>query len=315
MRDISLRLLGAAKRTAIRLSYQNYYSAKAYHLLLLHLSNLGKNELILVYQMGKVGSTTVRVSLRAAGLDVPVRQIHFLSQDIIDENERILRKRFPSVKRGFLYRHLWECQYLRKQVDKGLKGRRWRVVTLTRDPIARNISAFFQTLQVQLLDSGRRCKIKSWYGFEITIDIEDIECLVDLFLEKWDHDTPLVYFDRELKGVLGIDVFSREFSTSKGYQIYREEPADVLLIRLENLSQCAQDAFGEFLNIDGFTLVRANVSSDKAYHAIYQKFLDSVVLPDSYVDRMYTSKYAQHFYSEEEIDLFRARWRGESVAS
>lgn len=268
-----------------------------------------------MYQMGKVGSTTVLMSLQAAGLDVPVYQIHFLSQDLIDENERMVRKPLSPVKRVLLCRHIWECQYLRKQVDKGLKGRRWRVVTLTRDPIARNISAFFQNLQVQLLDLGRRYKIKSTYGFEITIDIEDVECLADLFFEKFDHDTPLVFFDRELKGVLGIDVFSREFSTSKGYQIHREEPADVLLMRLENLNQCAQDAFREFLNIDGFTLVRANVSSDKAYHAIYQKFLDSVVLPDSYVDRMYTSKYAQHFYSEEEIDSFRARWRGESVAS
>jgi hypothetical protein len=70
MRDISLRLSGAAKRTIRRLSYQNYCSARAYHLLLLHLSNLGKNELVFVYQMGKVGSTTVLVSLQAAGYQI-----------------------------------------------------------------------------------------------------------------------------------------------------------------------------------------------------------------------------------------------------
>lgn len=133
-------------------------------------------------------------------------------------------------------------------------------------------------------------------------------------MEKFDHDGPLVFFDREIKGFLGIDVFSSEFTKSKGYKIYEEENADVLVIRLENLDECAHEAFKEFLNIDEFTLIGGNLSSDKAYHAIYRRFLDSIILPDSYVDEMYTSKYARHFYSEKEINMFRAKWRKENSA-
>jgi hypothetical protein len=135
-----------------------------------------------------------------------------------------------------------------------------------------------------------------------------VELPIRLFLEKFDHDTPLVFFDREFKGVLGIDVFSSDFPKPKGYKIYEQELADVLLIRLENLDQCASKAFQEFLNVDGFTVIRKNIASEKAYYPIYRKFLESVLLPDSYIDEMYASKYARHFYSEQEIDAFRAKW-------
>jgi hypothetical protein len=117
-----------------------------------------------------------------------------------------------------------------------------------------------------------------------------------------------VFFDQELKGVLGIDVFAFKFPISKGYAIYKEEHADVLLIRVEDLSTCAPDAFKEFMDIDGLTLVNTNVGSAKAYAPIYKKFKNSIVLPESYVDRMYTSKYMRHFYSEEEIARFREKW-------
>jgi hypothetical protein len=81
-----------------------------------------------------------------------------------------------------------------------------------------------------------------------------------------------------------------------------------LLLRLENLSKCAQDAFKEFLNIEQFTLIEANISREKAYYAAYEEFLDSVVLPAWYIEETYTLKYVQHFYSEEEINAFKAKW-------
>ena len=62
------------------------------------------------------------------------------------------------------------------------------------------------------------------------------------------------------------------------------------------------------MNIDEFTLVKSNIGDDKAYHGLYRGFLEFIVLPDSYIDKMYTSKYVRHFYSEEEIEAFKARW-------
>ena len=312
MVTIQSHLLGAVGRLISRLAYKNYYSAKAYYHFHLHLSKLGKKDPLLVYQMGKVGSTTILMSLKALALDTPIYHVHFLTQYIIDRVEKGERKKFSYKDVGRCI-HLWTSQYIRKQIDMGLKGKKWKIVTVTRDPIGRNISAFFQSLKFELSDSGHQYKIKSDYGFEITMNLEDIENLIDFFFEKFDHDAPIVFFDREFKGVFGIDVFSSEFPKVKGYKIYEEEHADVLLIKLENLNECAHDAFKEFLNIDGFNLIRANIASEKAYYPIYRKFLDSIVIPDSYIDQMYTSKYAQHFYSEKEINKFKAKWCKENV--
>jgi hypothetical protein len=104
-------------------------------------------------------------------------------------------------------------------------------------------------------------------------------------------------------------VFSSDFPKSKGYKIYEGDKVDILLIRLENLNQCAREAFKDFLNIDNFTLINTNIGSEKDYAPIYKKFRDAIALPDSYIDEMYNSKYARHFYTEAEINKFRARWR------
>ena len=54
--------------------------------------------------------------------------------------------------------------------------------------------------------------------------------------------------------------------------------------------------------------LKTNVGSAKVYAPLYKEFKNSIVLPESYVDRMYTSKYMRHFYSEEEIARFREKW-------
>ncbi len=295
-----------------RLANSNYYSAKAYYGYKLNRkSRQYKEPPLLIYQMGKVGSRTVHKSLRALKLDMPIYHVHHLTRDYIAQKEERTKKYFYIKNKP---RHIersdpWQLRFLRKQIDKGLNGHKWRIVTLVRDPIAVNISTFFHHFrEIEVLDSVYRIK-SAYFDFETTIKLGDIEILTELFLEKVDHDRPLKYFDRELKSVFGIDVFASKFPKSKGYNVYEEEPANVLLIRLENLNKCAGDAFKEFLNIEGLTLTNTNRGIKKDYNIIYQMFKDSVVLPNTYIDKMYRSKYMQHFYSEEEIKRFKTRWR------
>jgi len=263
---------------------------------------------ILLYQMGKVGSKTIQRSLEALDLDRPIYHVHFLTPDRVKRTERERRRYFGTEKAGLL-RHVWLYQYLLRQMSRGLDGKKWKIVTLTREPIGRNISTFFENLDVEPLDDSRQYRIQSdYYGFQIDLDIEHLDELVQLFLERLCHDRPLVFFDEEIKGMFGIDLFAGEFPVSKGYKIFEADHADVLLIRLEDLNDCAAEAFAEYLGIEGFTLTQANVASEKVYAPIYRKFRNSIVLPESYIERMYNSKYVRHFYSEEEIARFRAKW-------
>jgi hypothetical protein len=303
----NLKSLG---RPVARLLLRNPYLARANYLRRLHHQCLQyKEPPLLIYQMGKVGSKTIRDSLRALEIDRRVFHVHFLTPDRVKKTE-IERRKYLGTEKEHLLRHIWQYQYLRRLMARGLDGKKWKIVTLTREPVGRNISTFFENLDVSLEDDGRRFRIQSdYYRFETVVDIKDTDDLAQLFLEKINHDRPLEFFDEDLKAVFGVDVFASEFPKSKGYKIYEQDQVDVLLIRLEDLNECASDAFREFLGIEGLTLVTTNVGSAKVYAPLYKRLRETIVLPQSYVDRMYGSKYMRHFYSAEEIAKFRRRWR------
>jgi hypothetical protein len=111
-----------------------------------------------------------------------------------------------------------------------------------------------------------------------------------------------------MKSVFDIDVFNCDFPKSKGYKVYRANHADLLLMRLEDMNARISEAFKAFLDIDSFTLLDSNVSSQKDYRRVYQEFINSIILPDAYIEKMYNSKYARHFYSNEELNEFKKKW-------
>jgi len=208
----------------------------------------------------------------------------------------------PS-QRTLLVRHLMGVQHLRKRLDRQHCLHQWKVITLVRDPVARNLSSFFEVLDPEM-----------HYGLEANLQAKGHEAVVQelctLFLNAYpDHELPLTFFDTEFKRALGLDVFAIPFSTAKGYQIYKGAPADTLLLRAENLVQSAREAFAEFLGIPEFELTNANLSEEKGYARIYRSVLNTIVLPDAYLQKMYNSQYATHFYSRDEIAAFQAKWR------
>lgn len=259
--------------------------------------------------MGKVGSKTVRRSLAALELNMPIYHAHFLTKTRIKETEKRRKKFFRTERYSYLKRP-WLYQFLRKHIETGLNGHKWKIVTLTREPIARNISTFFENLQVEPIGPNGQYEIQSdYYSIDpIVVDLADMQTLIHLFFESVKHNSPLVFFDRELKGVFGIDVFADEFPKSRGYKIYEKEKADLLVMRVENLNACAREAFKAFLGIDNCILVNTNIGSEKVYAPIYKKFKETIRLPDSYLDTFYNSKYMRHFYSPEEIEMFRKKW-------
>ena len=252
-----------------------------------------RGEPIVVYQMGKVGSSTVYRSLRSLGLRRQVHHVHLLNE--LDEIEERVRRRYPDPV-GTL-----------AQIEKGRRLRRrvlpnrrttWNVISLVRDPVQRNVSAFFESLTEVIPDVYER---------QERDDIAPAE-LENAFLDRFDHDAPLSWFQSQLEPVFGIDVFAAPFDTEQGYATYEGPGARLLVIRLENLMEYGQTAIGEFLGLDQFELVTANIARDKRYANLYSEFERSVTLPVSYLERMYESRFARHFYRAAEIEAFEQRW-------
>lgn len=251
-------------------------------------------KIIIVHQMGKVGSSTVCESLKRNKIGFPVVHTHFLEPKKLQ-----LRLNSISSNENKIDRHLITSLLVLDAIRDSSK--KIKIVTLVREPIARNISAFFESINRYIYNFNHRYK-------KGNIDTED---LVKSFLKKFPHQFPLNWFDKEMKAVFGIDVYKRNFDFDKGYQIYGHENSqnlELLLIKLEKLNDCHEFAFSDFFGLDNFILEHKRLGSDQKYADLYNQFKNSIKLSEGYAENLYNSKYVRHFYSREEIDSFKDKW-------
>lgn len=307
------RLRRQAERTLDKLVQNNYGATKARYT-----SRCARGDRrfrdhppLLIYTMGKVGSSSVHHSLQLANLDRPLYHLHSLAPEPLSELEAELKPAFPDPQALVNLNHVWRCQYALNKLAQHPE-RKMEAISLIRDPLARNLSNFFQHIQVESLPatSGeQRWRLtSSFYDFQIVVAEQDMSALIDLYLHKEWHDFPPLWIDRELNGVLGIDIYASPFPREQGYAIYESDRARLLLIRLQDLNRCASQAICQFLDLDAFTLVNANVAENKQYVDVYRAFKASIVFPQSHLDRIYSSRLVEHFYSDAEIQTLRAQW-------
>ena len=298
----NLRLSTVNSRFLERIAHRNYYLAKLYYAYLFQFENLLDKDPLIIYQMGKVGSSSVVASLQTLGVKTPTFHVHTLVEAHRRQAETRLnlspRLYFKRSKNALISRYLEKEINRSKGQEIGSFNKKWKVITLVRDPMAQNISSFFQVIDLYITDFFKRYESK-------TLQVKD---LTELFLEQYSPDCIFNnWFDLEMKSVFGIDVYANKFPKSKGYEIYRGKWADLLLLRLENLSQCASEAFNEYLGIENFRLINKNIAHDKKYNLAYKEFKNTVELPDAHIDSIYKLKQVQHFYTDEEIQGFKAR--------
>jgi hypothetical protein len=297
---------GIMKKRLRRFLTKRYLGARIYHHWEFRRRLRGRDRLFVVYQMGKVGSSSVAHGLQAAlGPAEPVFHVHTLCPRRIRFNEVEYfgtagpRTWFRPAPRRIS--HLLEAHFLRAEYRRNFPGKRWQVVTLVRDPVARNVSAFFQIGDLLLPEFSKKLAAGEWRSAALTRS----------FLNDFStHDVPLTWMDAELGSVLGVDVYDRPFAADKGYRIIRGSVVDLLILKIERLSEVGEEAIGTFLGRDDVRLLPVNLASDKEYANAYRDFRSRLVLPEDYLNAMYESRFARHFYSQAEIDGFRRRWRG-----
>jgi len=252
---------------------------------------------IVIYQMGKVGSTTVCESLKNADLPNPVYHVHFLSHDGIKNAEEY----FLGLQKGISPPHIKRSKMLRKKIDKK-KGVQWKIITLVREPIGREISDFFQVVDryyPDLIDENGDVNKSS-----------AIEFLQER-LANYDESTNYTstWFDKELKQAFNIDVYAYPFNHEDSFTIIRKENINVLILRLEDLHSSFNNALSQFLDLEApVRMVTSNVGRDKSYSEAYRYVLKNIAVPESVCAKIYSSKYTKHFYDENSINEFIHKW-------
>jgi hypothetical protein len=140
---------------------------------------------------------------------------------------------------------------------------------------------------------------------------EDMATLIDCFRETFDHDYPLDWFDRELKRLTGIDVYEHAFDRAAGCTKVDEGGVSVLIVRTDKLRECwhvVEEFCGHKLE-----LREDNRGARKWYGDVYAAFLEAYSVDADELDRIYASRYARFFFSEETRAELRSRWQGEAM--
>ena len=261
-------------------------------------------EPLIIYQMGKVGSSTVVETLAKNCPEYALYQVHVLTPEWVKEVENQYRQASKDLGKQTIDEHVLASRYLLDRMDRKQGRRRWKVISIVRDPVARNVSAFFQAFPIYFSSVAAEHDGKS-------ISSVKVEELINLFLDQFGEDRhrlPLEWFQIHMLPAFGLDIYSSTFDRNKGYQIYSNEHCELLILRTEDLRNTLRPALRDFLDVDIPALASANVSADKDYAETYRAFIEQMVLPSDYLDTLYDSAYARYFYSKAEITGFRKRW-------
>lgn len=229
---------------------------------------------IFIFQMGKVASRSIYKPLVKTYAGAVIHGHAFIYPD---------HEHTPGEVRE-LYRYFHS--------DKPPK--RINVISMTRDPIARNVSAFFMNFW-------------KYTGVRVEDSKFSMEELRELFLKNWPHDGPLTWFQRNIHAHFGIDIYATTFP-SHGYGQYEKGSVRLLIFRCELEDEVKNKCVRDFLRMPQFQLVHDNIGVQMDYGDLYRAFKEQIRLPKLYVDNMCDSKYFKHFYPPEFIEIVRKRW-------
>ncbi|MGB0581851.1 MAG: putative capsular polysaccharide synthesis family protein [Limisphaerales bacterium] len=285
---------------------------------------------ILIYQAGKVASTSVAFTIKHLLPQAEVIHVHGLTAEFwrrmhsYGDGNRDGR---PFLDACRIMEH--EALQLSLRVDASRcvplaeRGWKWRVITITREPIAQTLSGLFHLSEYVIasladkhgnhskalnrIDAALRGQIEQYRSGSTEEPKDFIE---QACRNSFDHIDQ--WFDYEVKDVFGSDLYARPYDFNRGYARFQTDLADVLVLRFEDMFQHLDEALGEFLGFPSAEVKASqqtrNKTDAKPAGEAFAEYLRTLVLPREFLDTRYDSKYSRHFYTPEELEKFKTRW-------
>jgi len=233
--------------------------------------------------MGKVGSTSVWDALTELGLQ-PI-QLHVLDAD------RISLLTQEHELRGFdVPDHIRDAVRVQSLIAN--PNEKFRIISLVRDPVARNLSALFETWDIyppSYDEAGGPAKLAEWFVMNF-----------DYSVLKW--------FDQEIKARAGIDVFEHPFDHGKKRLIIETERAKILIMRKEDSQAEKERNLRDFLEVPDVSLGYSNVTAKKGKSELWGDMIKGMKVSHTLADIVYGSELVRHFYSPAQMSALKQRW-------
>jgi hypothetical protein len=241
--------------------------------------------LILILQMGKVASSSLKQFMDNSGLACHVYSSHYL------EASNSPREHGAPIGSALLFPAAEDLGVLlprlRRRIANGLPI---KLISGVRNPIERTKSAFVQNIESHIV-SGRV------YGLRIPNQVRLSEGQVLALLQRFEVHFQLEWFERELESLTGINVYSRPFPRHEGFDIYCAGHISVFLYRFEDLcSSTLTNALFSWLGITDSGAGLPHTNEAQAHLAALRQYLSGVGLPLSMEEQIRASRLFRHFY-------------------
>ena len=234
---------------------------------------------IWIYQPGKVGSSSIRKTL--INYNKKVVHFHWIKSNVVAEM------------------HLAEIENLFKnqvvRVESALKNKRTtKIITLVRDPLARELSEFMQRFMTEYVNLNIRNNIK--------------DSAREFIEKRLIENDEYMWFDRELKELTGIDVYAYPFNKEKGYAWIRKDNVEILILKMEQMNENSE-VIGEFIGVSNLIIEKDNIGSQKHYKYIYEELKNELRISRNVVYKTYMeNSRMDHFYTLSEKQKFLHKW-------
>lgn len=229
--------------------------------------------IIFVYSIPKTGSHSVLHSLHRCGYRRSFHFHNFTPTGLETENFRNRAKKLYEL-------------YVKPR--KNIK-----IISCVREPVSCAVSDHYEWHHEDFISTTINEQISLFFKEN------RFECL------KW--------FDKNMKSEIGIDIYRYHFDFNKNFIRLKKDNIDLLVIKLETDDLLKEKLISNFI---GWRQPRKFVyergmrkgSSSQATREKYLEFQRRIIFSDELLDKVYSSIYAKHFYSDDEIQRFRWQW-------
>lgn len=238
---------------------------------------------ILIWQMGKVGSTSIGDALRS--INVTSTQLHVIDSERLDN---IVRE---HNERGFAVPdHISDALRLQALIKNS--SEKFRIISLVRDPIERNLSALFESWEVYPPSYSQA---------------EGPSALAEWFVMNFDYSV-LNWFDHEIINSTRINIYNTPFDHNSKKLLIETDRIKIMVLRKEDSQIQKKKNLEDFLDIPEINIGYSNISDLKNRSALWNTMRTSAKVSSILLDNVYKSRMVRHFYTDYEIEKLRMKW-------
>jgi hypothetical protein len=214
---------------------------------------------VVIFTLGKCGSTSVQFSLCKGWKTSNIHQVHFLSKRSLSSLDT----------RQFSALHL-RARKVDKLLDR-INPKNVTFISIIRNPFDRDVSSYFQN--------------RDWYK-KFDPGLENFEAYL-----KNNGSMSLNWIYDELQHYFQLDDISIDKISNEGTWLDLNSGSRLLLMRFENLEDSLKT------NFPGVELLQINSADQKKYGQEKRELLDQIEYPLDYVERVKTSRFYKTYYS------------------